>query len=93
MPLPPCGLSPLLARALAAEKALRNAATPEGFMPALLTGKADVSVFDLLEDIRKRPAMYVGLDASDRAGQLRNLELLLAGYAMALDRHGIVEPP
>jgi hypothetical protein len=50
------------------------------------------SVFDLLDEIRKRPGMYVGHDESKRAMQLRNLELLMAGYWMALYNHNIKEP-
>jgi len=47
------------------------------------------SVFDILEAVRSRPAMYVGGSDADRAGQLRTLEVLLQGYAMAVNQHGL----
>ena len=50
------------------------------------------SVFDLLDEIRKRPTMYVGYDETKRALQLQGLEMLLAGYGMALYYHNIKEP-
>lgn len=50
------------------------------------------TVFDLLDEIRKRPTMYVGYDESKRALQLQGLEMLLAGYRMALYNHNIKEP-
>ncbi|NMO20005.1 hypothetical protein HPC49_21970 [Pyxidicoccus fallax] len=50
------------------------------------------SVFELLEEIRKRPAMYVGGEDSHRVTQLRSLEHLLNGYSLALHHHGIREP-
>jgi hypothetical protein len=49
------------------------------------------SVFDLLDEIRKRPTMYVGYDESKRALQLQTLEMLMAGYRMALYNHNIKE--
>jgi hypothetical protein len=49
------------------------------------------SVFDLLDEIRKRPTLYVGYDESKRALQLQGLEMLLAGYRMALHNHNIKE--
>lgn len=50
------------------------------------------SVFDLLDEIRQRPGMYVGGDASQRMLQLQNLETLLSGYTLALRQHQIQEP-
>ena len=50
------------------------------------------SVFDLLEDIRKRPEMFVGMTSEDRGSQLRHIEMVLRGYGLAIDRHGIDEP-
>jgi hypothetical protein len=49
------------------------------------------SVFDLLDEIRKRPTMYVGYDESKRILQLQGLEMLLAGYRIALYNHNITE--
>jgi hypothetical protein len=51
-----------------------------------------VSVFELLDAIRQRPAMFVGGEASNRGDQLWNLELLLHGYALAIQAHQIEEP-
>lgn len=50
------------------------------------------TVFDYLDEVRKRPSMYVGLDDRHRRRQLQNLELLLNGYATALDYHHVQEP-
>ena len=50
------------------------------------------TVFDLLAAIRERPSMYVGEDDASRGNQLRNLELLLHGYALAVRLHGLDEP-
>lgn len=50
------------------------------------------SIFEVLEAIEKRPSMYVGASNSERGEQLRNLELLLHGYAIAVDSHGLSEP-
>lgn len=36
--------------------------------------------------------MFVGEDAEHRREQLSNVELMMAGYEMALDVHGIEEP-
>ena len=47
------------------------------------------SVFDVLDEIRQRPGMYVGSDDSRR---LQNLEQLLFGYSLALRQHHIQEP-
>lgn len=49
------------------------------------------SVFDLLNEIRKRPPMYVGYDEAKRAMQLKALETLMDGYSMALRNHKITE--
>lgn len=49
-------------------------------------------VYDFLEEIKKRPGMYVGGSDEDRAAQLRDLELLLWGYQCALETHDIDEP-
>ena len=49
------------------------------------------SVFELLDEIRKRPGMYVGGDESQRVTQLQNLEQLLSGYSLALRHHCIQE--
>jgi len=50
------------------------------------------SVFEVLDEIRRRPGIYVGGDESRRAMQLQNLEQLLCGYALALRHHQIQEP-
>ncbi|AUX43998.1 uncharacterized protein SOCE26_054550 [Sorangium cellulosum] len=50
------------------------------------------SVFDVLDEVRKRPGMYLGGDESQRIAQLQNLEQLLHGYSLALRCHGIQEP-
>jgi hypothetical protein len=49
------------------------------------------SIFDLLDEIRKRPNMYVGHDESKRAMQLQTLETLVDGYRLALHNHNIRE--
>jgi hypothetical protein len=49
------------------------------------------SVFELLDEIRERPAMYLGGDDTQRLLQLANLEQLLSGHNLALRRHGIRE--
>jgi hypothetical protein len=49
------------------------------------------SAFDLLDEIRKRPMMYVGYDESKRVKQLKALETLMDGYSMALHNHHIQE--
>lgn len=49
------------------------------------------SVFELLEDVRSRPGMYLGGEDTLRGLQLRNLEHLLSGYTLALNRHAITE--
>jgi hypothetical protein len=48
-----------------------------------------MDIFDLLEEVQKRPSMYLGSNAQGE--QLRNLELLVSGYTLALQRHGIRE--
>lgn len=50
------------------------------------------SVFDLLEQIEKRPSMFVGGAPDEYAGRLDEIETLLAGYAMAVRLHGLKEP-
>jgi hypothetical protein len=50
------------------------------------------TVFDLLDEVRKRPGLFVGWDECHRVRQLQNLELLLHGYAIALRHHRIYEP-
>lgn len=49
------------------------------------------SIFDLLDEIRKRPTMYVGYDESNRAMQLQTVETLVDGYRLALSNHNIKE--
>jgi hypothetical protein len=50
------------------------------------------SVFEVLDEVRKRPGMYVGGDDTARALQLQNLEQMLCGYSLALRQHRIEEP-
>lgn len=50
------------------------------------------SVFDILDAIEKRPSMYVGASNAERGTQLRNLEMLLGGYALAVQQHDLQEP-
>ena len=50
------------------------------------------TILDVLEAVRLRPEMYVGLDPSQRGGQLQNIELILHGYAMAAENHSLKEP-
>jgi hypothetical protein len=50
------------------------------------------SLFELLDDIKKRPAMFVGGADTDRGAQLRGLETLLVGYGLAVQRHRLDEP-
>ena len=50
------------------------------------------SIFDVLDEIRKRPGMYIGYDESKRAWQLQHLELIISGYSIALYNHNIKEP-
>ncbi len=49
------------------------------------------SIFDLLDEICKRPSMYVGYDESKRAMQLQTVETLVDGYRLALRNHNIKE--
>ena len=56
-----------------------------------MSTKAMRTVFDLLKQIEQRPSMYIGAD-DERERQLRNLEMLLHGYALALWQHGLDEP-
>jgi hypothetical protein len=50
------------------------------------------TVFDLLEEVRKRPELFVGMTSGHRGAQLRRMELLLSGYDLAVQRHGIEDP-
>jgi hypothetical protein len=50
------------------------------------------SVFEVIDEIRKRPGLYVGGDENQRVMQLQNLEQLLFGYSLALRQHRIEEP-
>ena len=50
------------------------------------------SIFDVLEEVEKRPSMYVGWSESERRLQLQNLEMFMAGYTVAVHVHGIDEP-
>jgi hypothetical protein len=50
-----------------------------------------MDVFDLLDQIKRRPGMFVGGSDSQRGEQLRNLELLLHGYSLALGSRQIRE--
>lgn len=50
------------------------------------------TVFNFLDEIRKRPSMHVGGDDRHRVRQLQALEQILYGYATALKYHGIQEP-
>jgi hypothetical protein len=47
------------------------------------------SLFAILELVEKRPAMYVGFSESERGDQLRNLEMLIIGYALAVRQYGL----
>jgi hypothetical protein len=49
------------------------------------------SVFELLDEIRKRPSLYVGYDESKRVLQLKAIETLMDGYSLALRNHNIQE--
>lgn len=49
------------------------------------------SVFEVLDEIRRRPGLYVGGDETQRMNQLQNLEQLLTGYTLALRQHTIHE--
>lgn len=50
------------------------------------------TAFTLLNEIRQQPEMYVGGDSRDRTAQLRNLEILLNGYSLAVEMHGLDDP-
>lgn len=47
------------------------------------------SVFELLDEIERRPSMFLGRTNAERAAQLRDLEILLMGYGHAVVRHAI----
>ncbi|MGC4024434.1 MAG: hypothetical protein QM744_04340 [Mesorhizobium sp.] len=50
------------------------------------------TIFDILEKIEKLPGLYIGRDPSQRAAQLQDIEMLIYGYALAIDLHNIDEP-
>jgi hypothetical protein len=50
------------------------------------------TVFDLLNDIEKRPNMYIGWGPDERGKQLESLQSMLMGYGHAVHRHGIDDP-
>jgi hypothetical protein len=50
------------------------------------------SVFDLLDEIEKRPGMYIGWGPDERGKQLESLEAMLMGYSHAVSMHGIDDP-
>jgi hypothetical protein len=76
---------------------IAQARRPDGFgsPPGCATVREDddwcavKTIFDLLEEIESRPTMYV---SGSTAQQLRDLELLLGGYVIALEMHGVAEP-
>lgn len=49
------------------------------------------SIFHTLELIRQAPSMYLGSDSQQRGLQLRHLEMVINGYALALAEHGLKE--
>lgn len=49
------------------------------------------SIFNVLENIRQRPNMYLRSPPADRFGQIRELEMLVAGYKTAVFQHDIPE--
>ncbi len=49
-------------------------------------------IFDILREIERRPAMFVGFDDQHRRDQLMHLESMLHGYALALREHSVTEP-
>jgi hypothetical protein len=49
-----------------------------------------MSIFRLLEEVRKRPGMFVG--GLPRTAPMDALEMLLRGYELALTEHQISEP-
>src|SRR5262245_48093933 len=50
-----------------------------------------MDVFDVLDEIRLRPSMFLGGADDRRDEQMRNLELVMSGYALALRVHRIDE--
>ncbi len=50
------------------------------------------NVFALLDEIRRRPEMYVGGDEDDRGAQLESIETLLYGYSLAVELHALDDP-
>ena len=47
------------------------------------------SFFEVMALIEKRPGMYVGYGERERDKQLQGLEMLVAGYDLAVNHHGI----
>jgi hypothetical protein len=47
------------------------------------------SMYDVLELVRARPSMYVGWDDSQYDRRLAGLEMLIAGYSLAVYHHGL----
>src|SRR5688572_23772981 len=45
------------------------------------------SMYDVLELVRARPSMYVGGDESQYDRRLAGLEMLIAGYSLAVYHH------
>lgn len=50
------------------------------------------TIFDLLDEIKKRPSMFLGGGSEDISLQLDNLQFVIFGYEWALEIHGIDEP-
>lgn len=46
-------------------------------------------VFDLLDEVRARPSMYIRFDVPER--RLEDLQYILFGYSMAIESHRIEE--
>jgi hypothetical protein len=51
-----------------------------------------VSLLNLLNLVQKSPAMYVGAMDSARGVQLDRLEVLIEGYSLAVNWHGLEDP-
>lgn len=47
------------------------------------------SLYAILDLVRQRPSMYVGWTDAERDKQLAGLEMLIAGYTLAIHQHGI----
>jgi hypothetical protein len=50
------------------------------------------SLFVILELVEKRPSMYVGFSDEERGAQLLGLEMLIAGYSLAVYQHRLNDP-